>query len=141
MENQLTASSPASADPSRFGIRVEFDDPHEGPQKGTLIGILNSPEAPATAVILVDHSLEGVTWNVPLRDVKFMGDAASMSPVTHHTNPVSGSGWQTEFNHAGIWYPTGSGIASFGVAWDALAILAKSDGETPVERRIVKFVD
>jgi hypothetical protein len=57
--------------------RVEFDDPHEGPQKGTVIGILNSPEAPATAVILVDHSMEGVTWNVPLRDVKRMETAAA----------------------------------------------------------------
>jgi hypothetical protein len=57
--------------------RVEFDDPHDGPQKGTVIGIVNSPEAPATAVILVDHSMEGVTWNVPLRDLKRMETAAA----------------------------------------------------------------
>jgi hypothetical protein len=61
------------------------------------------------------------------------------------TTPISvapqSRGWQVEFHHAGIWYPIGSDVANFDAAWSALDLLAKSDGDTPVERRIVKFFD
>jgi hypothetical protein len=72
---ELLAGQPGAAAPASHtnnfdkvgaGDRVTFDDVDAGPQTGTVMGILNSPDAPASAVVLVDHSLEGVTWNVPL---------------------------------------------------------------------------
>jgi hypothetical protein len=51
------------------GDRVTFDDAQEGPQTGIVVGIIDDEGAPVTAVIEVDHALEGVTWNVPLSNV------------------------------------------------------------------------
>ena len=49
-----------------IGGRVSFDDPTEGPQSGTVIGLLpNISNGQKTAVVEVDFALPGVVWNVP----------------------------------------------------------------------------
>jgi hypothetical protein len=57
-----------------IGGRVTFDDPTEGPQSGTVIGLLpNISNGQKTAVVEVDFALPGVVWNVPtiyLKSVK-----------------------------------------------------------------------
>jgi hypothetical protein len=64
-------------DQVRSRDRVTFDDAKEGPQTGTVIGIINSHDAPATAMILVDHAMDGVTWNVPLSKLQPLKQAAA----------------------------------------------------------------
>jgi len=58
------------------GSRVEFDDAQDGPQKGTVLGII-STLTPPSAVILVDHALDGVVWNVPLAKLKPLPQVAA----------------------------------------------------------------
>lgn len=52
------------------GARVKFDDAESGQQRGTILGRLNS--TPPSAVVLVDHSLSGITWNVPLNKLQLI---------------------------------------------------------------------
>ena len=50
--------------------RVTFDDPHYGPQKGTVLGILpDIRSGRSTAVIEVDFALPGAVWHVPLIEI------------------------------------------------------------------------
>lgn len=55
------------------GVRVKFDDAESGQQRGTILGLVNSN--PPSAVVLVDHSLNGITWKVPQNKLQAL-DAA-----------------------------------------------------------------
>jgi hypothetical protein len=54
-----------------IGDRVVFDDWSEGPQVGTVIGLLpNISNGQKTAVVEVDFALPGVLWNVAAENLK-----------------------------------------------------------------------
>jgi hypothetical protein len=54
-----------------IGGRVTFDDPTEGPQSGTVIGLLpNISNGQKTAIVEVDFALPGVVWKVPAHNLK-----------------------------------------------------------------------
>jgi hypothetical protein len=59
------------------GVRVSFDDPHEGPQTGTISGVLDTSGTVPSAVINVDHNMDGITWNVPLARLTPLPQAAA----------------------------------------------------------------
>ncbi len=57
-----------------IGNTVTFDSEH-GPQTGKVRGLIPNAAHPTSAVIDVDHTLEGMMWTMPVNDLLIV-DAA-----------------------------------------------------------------